>query len=306
MGHQNRHIDRSNDQPPLRKLYEDQGGVAARWQLRDVGFGDGSVEWSLHSGKLVAHYEGVYSPVHRAISTQGRLMAAVLASGRGAVLSHQSAASWWGIRKAGSAVIHTTALTHRAGHPGVRVHRSRTLLPRDATFHEDLPITTVARTLLDLAGVLGKQQLTKTCSEAERYRLLDMREFEDVIERSNGRRGVKNLIEAVREEYPLTKSDFEDEFHAFLAERGFPTPITNAWLSVGDGWEPDVRWPTERVIVELDSWQWHGTTRRDFERDRRRDTQLEAAGWRVIRITWARFHAEPDAIEAELRSILAG
>ncbi|HWI21480.1 MAG TPA: DUF559 domain-containing protein [Baekduia sp.] len=132
-----------------------------------------------------------------------------------------------------------------------------------------------------------------------------MREFEDVIERSNGRRGVKRLIEYVGLERAPTRSELEDRFLTLLVQHRLPAAMINRGVEDDLEYEVDAQWPAQKLIVELDSWQFH-KTRREFEADRRRDAALTARGWRVLRVTWRRLCDEPGAIAAELRALLTG
>jgi very-short-patch-repair endonuclease len=214
-------------------------------------------------------------------------MAAVLATG--GTLSHRSAAALWGIRPSQGRIELTTPRT-RTARPGLLLHRA--VLPHDEiTTHHGIPTTSPARTLLDLAGVLPPHQLQRALNEAEIERLAGPLAL---IDRHPTERG----IAALRQPAPRTRSDLEADFLAFLNDRRFPTPQTNARV---EGYEVDCVWPDRTLIVELDSYTFHGT-RQAFENDRQRDRHLTAAGWIVARVT-SRDLDEPDRLDAELRAL---
>jgi very-short-patch-repair endonuclease len=237
-------------------------------------------------GSLHRLHRGVYAVGHRALSTRGRYMAAVLACGRQAALSHRSAAHLWDLRAA-SGRAEVTMPRGCAGPAGVTVHRSRMLEARDATVREGIPVTTVARTLLDLAGQLHPRQLATALDRAERLDLFDLDAVEDLLVRARGKRGAKALREAIAGYRPLnTRSELEVGHWQLLRDAGLPEPELNVLV---DGerqtHEVDALWRDRRLIVELDGFAFH-RTRQDRARDAYRDADLELAGFRVVRLTW--------------------
>jgi len=216
-------------------------------------------------------------------------MAAVLAGGAGAVLSHRPAGALWQICSQ-RGVCEVTVPGHVRSRAGLRVHQAQ-LPPDEITTHDGIPVTTPERTQFDLAAVLPPYQLQRALSEAEVQRLPGAHSLLDRYPSKRGRAHLKRPP-------AHTKSDLEARFLAFLNDRRFPTPLTNALV---EGHEVDAVWPGRKLIVELDSWTFHGT-RHAFERDRRRDRHLTALGWTVIRITW-RDLDEPDRLERELRAL---
>jgi hypothetical protein len=175
--------------------------------------------------------------------------------------------------------------------------------PRDCTEEEGIPVTTVARTLLDLAEVVPLRQLHRAYEAAERLRILDVRAVTDVVQRSPGRHGLRPLgalIEGSRLPEPAAHSELEAHFLDLCHEAGLPRPTVNALVA---GFEVDALWPAERLVVELDGHEFH-RTRAAFERDRARDTALQLAGYRVIRLTYARLIAEPGAVAGAIRALL--
>jgi hypothetical protein len=196
-----------------------------------------------------------------------------------------------------------TAPRSKHGARMVVLHRVRRLDPVDVTVLEGIPVTTVARTLLDLAEVVSIRQLEHAYEDAERLRILDVRAVHDVLRRGHGRRGLRPLTAVVtRITGPPepTRSELERRFLDLCREFAIPPPIVNALLH---GFEVDALWPDQRLVVELDGRAFH-VTRAAFERDRRRDTELQLAGYRVIRVTERRLAEEPAEVAADIRSLL--
>ncbi len=216
-------------------------------------------------------------------------MAATLAAD--GVLSHRSAGALWVIRQWQGRIEVTTPRT-RAKRPGLLLHRA-VLAPDEITTHHGIPVTTPARTLLDLASILQRHQLQQAINEAERLRLPGPHDLTQRYPTKRGTRALRTLAPPAH-----TKQDLEARFHTFLNDRRFPRPQTNV---LAEGKEVDFAWPDRRLIIELDSWEYH-RTRQAFEDDRRTDRKLKAAGWTVIRVTW-RDLDDPDALEAELRAL---
>ncbi len=215
-------------------------------------------------------------------------MAATLATG--GVLSHRSAGALWGLRP-WNGRIEVTIPWRKSQRPGLLLHRA-VLSPDEINTHEGIPVTTPARTQLDLAGVLQKHQLQQAINEAERQRLEGPNP-----ERHPTKRGTKALRALAPPTH--TRTDLEAAFHTFLNDRRLPTPQTNVLI---EGIEVDFAWPESKLVIELDSWEYH-RTRAAFEGDRRRDRRLVAAGWRVIRVTWEDLRA-PGRLAAELAGFL--
>lgn len=287
----------------LAQLAARQHGVVAYSQLVRLGFGRGAIEHRLAVGRLHRIHRSVYAVGHSIIGTRGCWMAAVLACGPGAVLSHRDAGHLWGVRQSARTEIDVTAYTGRHGNrSGITLHRVRKLHPDDRTQSDGIPVTSVSRTLLDLAGVLNPRQLERALDEAERLRLFDLRAVERLLERSRGRRGVRRLSEVLAlRRLPLdTRLELERRFVEFCRDAGVPAPAVNAVI---EGYTVDAVWPAARLVVELDSYAFHHT-RKSFETDRARDAALQVAGFRVLRLTHRRLEAEPAEIARELRSLL--
>lgn len=282
-----------------------QHGVIAWRQLVELGFGRGAIRHRLATGRLHRVHLGVYAVGHPHIAGHGRWMAAVLACGDGALLSHRSAAALWGFASAAGSRVHVAATGRsRRGQPGIALHQVRRLHPDDRAVRDAIPVTAVARTLLDLAEVVGPRQLQRAFEEAERLRLLDVRAISWLLERSPGRHGLRSLGALLSHHcgpLPETRSELERSFVNLCGDAGLPLPSVN--VKVAD-LEVDAVWPDRRLVVELDGYAFH-RTRAAFERDRARDAELQLAGYRVLRVTARRLVDEPTAVAETIRLLLA-
>lgn len=285
-------------------LAEQQYGVISIRQLRSLGVGRGSLKYRLQSKRLHCIHRGVYASGHGCLTRNGHWMAAVLAGGEGAVLSHASAASLWDLRASASASIDVTVRSlGRPGPKGVRLHCVRRLDAADVTMREGTPVTSVARTLLDLAEVVPARQLERAVEEAERLRIFDRAAVEAICDRIRGRRGIRPLRAALGRYDPVsqaTRSELERRFLEHCSRAGIPRPSVNSQVA---GFEVDMCWLERRLIVELDGHAFHGT-RKAFEADRIRDAELQAAGYQVVRITQSRLEHEADVALELLRLML--
>jgi very-short-patch-repair endonuclease len=283
-------------------IAEAQHGLVTRAQLSELGLGADAINHRLKLGRLRPIHRGVYAIGHRLLTQNGRWMAAVLACGPGTVLSHHAAAGLWRLRN--ETRIEVTAPRSRKPRPRIKVHRVD--LPDDEkTTRWGIPTTTVPRTLLDLSAVVRQDELRSAMREAETRRLTDRLTLGDLIERYPRRPGIpraRAVLEEARRGLGVVKSVLEERFQAFLLKAGLPLPQTNVMI---EGFEVDCVWPQHRLIVELDSRGIHDTGPA-FESDRARDRKLEAAGWRVIRITWRQLHDTPAEVEADLRRLMSG
>jgi Transcriptional regulator, AbiEi antitoxin/Protein of unknown function (DUF559)/AbiEi antitoxin C-terminal domain len=276
----------------LAALAERQHGFVSAAQLAALGVGRGAIAHRVRTGQLHVWYRGVYAVGHRAVRREGRWMAAVLAAGIAGVLSHRSAAALWAIRQSARARIEVTVPTKRRSANDVQIHTAA-LEPDEMTVYDGIPVTTPARTLVDLAAVLRPEELKTAVNQAEILRL----PYPD-LSRYEGRRGISAL--RIRKEPIVTRSKLEADFIAFLATHGLPAALVNAPMN---GREPDFRWPQAKLIVEVDGFGTHGT-RQAFEDDRARDRCLLTAGWRVVRITYRQLHEEPRAVARDLAALL--
>jgi very-short-patch-repair endonuclease len=272
----------------IARLAGRQHGVVTRAQLAALGVGRGAVERRVAAGRLHRLHRGVYAVGHTVLTRHGTLIAAVLACGEGAVLSHRSAAELWRIGP-WSALLDVTAPGDRAV-PGVVCHRA----PVSRLIRHAIPVTTPARTLVDLADLLPRRALERALGEAE-YLRLDLGGLRPVA----GRRGAGAVAALLAERRPesRTRSELEEMFLALCSLHQLTPPRTNDHV---EGYEVDALWHDERLIVELDGAQAH-LTRAAFEGDRRRDAALTAAGYRVMRLTHRRLDTDAAEVARELR-----
>lgn len=289
----------------MARLATRQHGVASRSQLHSLGFGEKAIEVAQSEGRLAPLHEEVYAVGHLRISHRGQWWAAVLAYGSSAVLSHHSAAAIWGLRRRRKGPVHVTARRGRQGilrREGIWIHRCR-LAPEELGVRDGIPVTTVARTLFDLAEVIPYDELKQAAEEADRLKLLRLRELEAACERGYGRRALKPVRRLLVElGAPAEgRSPLEIRFAEFLREHEIPPPVQN--VHVLDH-EVDALWPEAKLVVELDSWEHHGH-RAAFERDRVRDPKLLLAGYRTIRVTHRRLDREAAQLADEIRRLLA-
>jgi very-short-patch-repair endonuclease len=276
-----------------------QHGVVAYWQLIRLGFGRRAIQHRVHAGRLHRIHVGVYAVGHRLLTAAGWAMAAVLACGPGAVLSHLSAAHHWQlVRNARQRVDVTVPSRSGREQPRIAVHRARSLDARDTVVHNRIPVTTVARTLLDLAEVVDESRLTRTIEAAERQRTFDLNAVNDLLERSHGRHGTRRLRAVLNAAViePASESDLESLFHDLIGQAGLQRPIANA---IVEGFKVDAYWPDLKLIVEIDSYAYHRSPQA-FERDRKRDVQLQLAGYTVLRFTDRQLNSEPRSVVAAL------
>jgi very-short-patch-repair endonuclease len=262
-----------------------QHGVVTSRQLLIAGVSRSAISDRLSAGRLHRVHRGVYAVGHPNIGNEGRWMAAVLACGKGAVVSHASAAELWTmlpLREAEARedlpVTHVTLSGEGKSRVGIRVHRSSTLSPAQCTRRDAIPVTKPARTLDDLRRVLPGQQFAAVLRQAEFLGLPIGNRFAP----------------------DHTRSELEGRFLALLRRHRLPQPEAN--VRVG-GFVVDFLWRTEQLIAELDGWQAH-RTRSAFETDRARDNRLRVLGFNVVRFTWRRVADEPAAVARTIRSLL--
>ena len=280
------------------ELADRQHSMVAHWQLRELGIGQDAIEYRARVGRLHEIYTGVYTLGSRDVPELGRLHGAVLSCGYGALLSHRSAAALWDILPTARARVDVTTLRGRcADRDGIHVHRVRRLHPDDRAVIQGISVTSVARTILDIAEVVPRRKLVYALEQAERLRVFDLHEIGALMARSRGRRGLKALTAALKEIEPeaqYTHKGMERLFIAFCRRYEIAIPAMN--VSV-EGYTVDAYWREHNLIVELDSWEHH-RTRRAFEEDRRRDAALTPE---VLRVTHRWLTKEPDDLAATLR-----
>lgn len=277
-----------------------QSGFITRRQLLALGVTAKTVDGRLRSGRYVAVYNGVYSEGVPRLDPIGRATAAVLACGPEAVLSHGSAAWLWDLdgRWDGGLEVATRVLRTRAG---ITVHRCLSVERRDITRHWGIPVTTPARTALDVAPRLSPKQLTRLVNDGRLSRRLGIAALEDVLERNPRHPGARLLRPFVEDPGNPTRSDFEDEFRAFTRAYGLPNPEINVTVN---GFEVDAFFREHNVIVECDGWETH-REQSSFESDRDRDAEQLRYGLRTVRVTKDRIRARPEREATRLLEILA-
>jgi very-short-patch-repair endonuclease len=234
-------------------------------------------------------------------------MAAVLASGPEALLSHHTAAALWGIRGYSGGAIHVTVPHKSTSTKRIRRHFSS--VPADErAVEEGIPVTSVHRTIFDLAAHVDLDAVVAMIKEAEYLNRWDRLSLPDLLERYPGKRGSRKLrfaLERLKEEPPGRKrSRLEERFAPFLRRHHLPLPRFNDWILLGSKrYKVDCHWPHLRLIVELDGWEGH-STRSAFQDDRARDRALKVAGFSVVHLTWSQLDVEAEAVASDLRRLL--
>lgn len=299
--------ERAGSGPPWKVVAEVaavQHGIVGRWQLLELGFRAGAIQRAVGRGLLHPVHHGVYAVGHGSLTTDARLIAAVIACGEGAMLSHRSAAARLGILDTQPHRVDVIATRcGRGPRDGIVIHRPRRLPTNERWMRAGIPLTNGSRTLIDLASVLAKRELEEAVHAADRRRILDIARIDLLVRRSPGRRGSRNLLAVLATYRPLprTRSWLQDRFLLESDRAGIPRPAVDV---VVEGMEVDCYWPDERLIVELDSYGFHGDPD-SFENDRRRDVALRLAGYTVLRFTHRRVTSEPTAVVAEASAALA-
>ena len=296
------------DDRAIADLADRQDGVVGRDQLLGMGLSGPAVDKRVRRGRLFVVQRGVYAVGRRQLNIRGQWRAAVLALGDGAVLSHRAAAAVWDLRHVPTGDIDVTVPSQsgRKSRPGITVHRSTTLSSADAIRRDGLPVTTVARTLLDLAEVVHTRELERALDRAEQLQLFDLKAIDEQIRRGNGRAGAATLSRCLSLHTAgstLTESELEERFLPLVDQAGLPPPAINDWLVLANGAaiRPDYMWKDRRLIVELDGFGPH-STRKAMRTDRRRDRRLQLEDWKVLRYTYEDITLTPGNVVAELRS----
>jgi very-short-patch-repair endonuclease len=253
-----------------------QYGVVSRAQLLNAGLTAREIQRRVEARRLRRIHYGVYAVGHRSLTVEGRWMAAVLAGGAGAVLSHASAAAAWDLRRTPSGAIDVTVPSRsgRETRPGLRIHRCR-LSAGDIDEVNGVPVTSAARTIVDLSRTLKGRPLEHVIDLADQRRLVDF----------DGLRSANSAsLRAVLRTYDAapTDSELEEAFLQLCDDHHIPRPETRVYI---EGYRVDCVWRSERLIVEVDGYRYHRAPSR-FEDDRERDVELSAKGWRVVRFTW--------------------
>jgi Protein of unknown function (DUF559) len=286
----------------LSRLATAQDGVVTRRQLLDLGLTPRAVGVRLANGSLSRLFRGVYAVGHAAVPERGWMRAALLSVGDGAVLSHDTATRARGIGPASSTLHVTVAGRRPRSRAGLRVHAVAALAPADRTVHRGLPLTSMGRTLLDLAATAGPGSLDAALWEARVRRLVTDGELAAAIARAPRQHpGVAALRRMTTSPGAApTRSQLERRFLRLVAQAGLPRPLVNA----AHGRDlVDFTWPDHRVVVEVDGWAAHGT-REAFEIDRARDADRQSGGFAVLRFTWRQVTERATWVIARLALVL--
>jgi very-short-patch-repair endonuclease len=286
----------------LAEVAERQHGVVSGRQLAQLLYSEDTIWREATAGRLHRLHRDVYAVGHGAVSRQGQALAAVLAAGDGALLSHRSAAWLWGLTARWQQPVEVTAASPRRSRSGIRLHSAPALLPKDSASFEGVPVTAIPRTLLDFAAV-DPSYLGRALDNAKRRGLLDLGAIDAFLRRSAGFRGVARLRSALEifRIPAITRSGLERRFLDMVRTAGLPRPKANLFI---EGYEIDMYWPAERFAVELDTYDYHGG-HTAFEADRIRQDDLKLSGIEMIRVTGARLSREPGAVMQRLKLHLA-
>jgi very-short-patch-repair endonuclease len=292
----------------LVELATRQHGVVSLAQFRLLGLTESTVRSRVTAGSLHRIHDGVFALGRPDLPRHGRWMAAVLACGEGALLSHRSAAALQELLAVGGGPIDVTVPNRSArSRPGIRTHRPVALDRPDRAVVEGIPCTSVPRTLLGLAAVVPLGVLETACNRAELLNVLDMAAMGELLERSRGHPGTRALRSVLRIDLGegVPRTELERRFLALCRRAALPSPSVNAWISLaGEEMQFDFVWHRERVVVDVDGWDTH-RTRRAFQEDRRRDRLLRLAGWEPLRFTWQDVGEQGAQVKAEVGSLLA-
>jgi hypothetical protein len=285
------------------RVAAEQWGVLSLDELFACGLSPSAVATRVRNGRLHPIHRGVYAVGHRKPPLDGRFLAAVKACGAGAVLSQHSAAALWGFMPWEERYPEVTVVgTWSRGHPGLRVHRTRRLDLDDTTRHHGIPVTSPARTLLDLAATLDHRPLRAATRRAQSLHHVNVRQLAEALARHGRRRGAAKLAEIIATGPAPTRSELEDVVLDLILRGGHVHPDVNVPYYVeGRRVIPDFRWPEQRLVLEADSTTWHDNPLARAD-DAERQALLEAHGERVLRVTWAQAIARPGPTLARLRA----
>ncbi|MGZ5412597.1 MAG: type IV toxin-antitoxin system AbiEi family antitoxin domain-containing protein [Solirubrobacterales bacterium] len=284
------------------QLARRQHGVVTWTQLRTLGFSEQAIVHRVRRGRLHRVRHGVYAVGTPELTRHGQWMAAVLACGPGAILSHKCAAALWEIRACRPSDLVVSVPRHRRPRPrGIRVHRT-TFAGTDLARRDRIPVTAPARTLIDLATCVDHRQLERAVNEADKLGLIDPERLRGVVDERVGARGsaaLRTLLD--RRTFALTDSELEREFMRLVRRAGLPRPETGVRLN---GFKVDFFWPALGLVVETDGLRYHRTPA-EQARDRRRDQAHARAGLTALRFTHAQVRFEPDGVAGTLTDVAA-
>ncbi|CAN5450947.1 DUF559 domain-containing protein [soil metagenome] len=282
-----------------------QNGRVGRWQLLGAGVSRKVIEGRIRCGLLIPIFPGVYAVGHRDRGNLGAWSAAVLLGGPAALLSHRAASGLRTLLPGPAMYADVTLARDRAPNTRVRWHVSA-VPPDECEVIDDIPVTSLNRTLIDIAPLVSDDEMDQALEVVWQNGLTDPLPLGVMIERHRGRRGIARLRRALEHQGGggVRKKELERRFWRFVGREGIPPPKTNVQIEIpGEFVTPDCVWLEQRLVVELDSKAFH-LDPAAFEVDRERDAALVVAGWRVIRITWKRLHADSANLAAQILSIL--
>lgn len=288
----------------IAELARRQGGAISRKQLMALGCNRAAIDYRVRIGRLHVVHRGVYAVGHVVLGIEGRRWAAVLAYAPTSALSHAAAAAAFAFRRSNAAVLDVTVVgTGHKVRPGIRLHARKAVPADELTTLHGLPITTPARTLLDLAaGGLRGRPLATAIDRAEQSGVLDFADLAHLLDRYAGRPGTPAVREALaRYAGGDARSALEEIIGALCVEHGIPRPQENVVVL---GKVRDFYWPGRRLVVEADSYAWHRSPAAMAE-DRARDVELTLAGIRTLRFTWSQANRDRSYVVAALRSAFA-
>jgi len=278
-----------------------QYGVVTRAELTGAGLTRGAIAHRIAHGRLHRLHRGVYLVGHPVLAGHARELAAVLACGSAAVLGYRAATALWGLVPPPDEIDVIVVGRQVASRSGIRLHCVAAIDRRDVRVHKGIRVTAPARTLLDLAAVASAREVEQAVAEAYGWRLTSHRDLTSVLNRAGGTRGAALLRSVIDTGPRLTRSEAEARLLALIRAARLPAPAVNARIA---GHEVDFVWRHARLAVEVDGYAFH-SSRAAFERDRRRDGELQAAGWRVLRLTWRQIVEQPEAVVALVAAALA-
>lgn len=294
---------REHGDPILAGIASRQHGLVTLEQLKRAGLGPGAIAHRVGRGRLHRVHRGVYLLGHSVPPLFAVEMAAVLAVGGGAALSHRSAAALWSMCPCLDDHVEVSVTgSDRRSRPGVLVHQVGRLEPRDLTRRHGVPITTPVRTLIDLGEVLGARDLERAYAEAVARRRVTHRLMRGAIRRDPTKPGAPAFHRLLEQEHEPahTRSDLEDLLLGIVRTARLPEPRTNVWIG---RFNVDAYWPASCLVVEVDSRTFHSSPAA-FENDRARDATLAARGITVIRVTWRQIEEEAAVVVARIAQAL--
>jgi hypothetical protein len=292
----------------IEALATTQRGIIFRRQLLAIGLGAKAIAYRVRVGRLIVMYRGVYAVGHRALTREGRWLAAVAACGRRAVLSHGDAAAHWGLMPVRGRLIHVTTPSRSGRDPDrsrIRLHRTGTLRAWETSLNDGIPTTTVARTLLDLSPLLRPRALEDVIAQADRLGLFDLVGVRRSLRehpRQAGAPALRALLDRLSGAETIDlRSPLEVALLQLCDDYGLPVPHANVLL---EGFLVDFHWPGTTLVVETDGFTYHSMPQA-FEADRARDQALTLAGYTVVRFTHRQLTRQPGRAAGHLRRLLA-